>query len=229
MKFKDKISIRAASEEDAINNALNILLMDNKYDIDIERINLRLDGTSSVYDIYYSYSKMDKDVDNSHYEIERKFLVKDDSVKLLFEYELIEQSYIGFNPTSRIRKSGAKYYYTEKSSGTLIRKENEQEINEDKYFELLKYKVGKTIRKNRYKIPLNDGLVAELDIYLDELSGLKTVEVEFPNKEAAELFEVPSWFGEDITDDLRYKNDNIAMFSIKDIDALINQNKSKTI
>ena len=54
MKYKDKISIRAASEEDAINNALNILLMNNKYDIDIERINLRLDGTSSVYDIYYS-------------------------------------------------------------------------------------------------------------------------------------------------------------------------------
>ena len=47
--------------------------MDNKYDIDIERINLRLDGTSSVYDIYYSYSKMDKDLDNSHYEIEKKF------------------------------------------------------------------------------------------------------------------------------------------------------------
>ena len=209
MKYKDKISIRATSEEDAINNALNILLMDNKYDIDIERINLRLDGTSSVYDIYYSYSKMDKDLDNSHYEIERKFLVKDDSVKLLFEYELIEQSYIGFNPTSRIRKSSAKYYYTEKSSGTLIRKENEQEINEDKYYELLNY--------------------VYLDIYLDYLSGLEAVEVEFSNKEAAALFEVPSWFGEDITDDLRYKNDNLAMFSIKDIDALINQNKSKTI
>ena len=55
------------------------------------------------------------------------------------------------------------------------------------------------------------------------------MEVEFPNKEVAVLFEVPSWFGEDITDDLRYKNDNLAMFSIKDIDELINQNKSKTI
>lgn len=229
MKFKDKISIRAESEENAINNALNILFMDNKYEIDIERINLRFDGTSSVYDIYYSYSKMDKDLDSNHYEIERKFLVKDDSVKLIFNYETIEQSYIGFNPTSRIRKSGLKFYYTEKSSGTLIRKENEQEITEEKYFELFKYKVGRTIRKNRYKIPLNEGLVAELDIYLDDLAGLKTVEVEFPNKESATLFEVPNWFGEDITDDLRYKNDNLAISSIKDINALINQKKSKTI
>ena len=33
---------------------------------------------------------------------------------------------------------------------------------------------------------------------------------EFPNKEKANSFEVPSWFGEEITYDKSYKNKNLA-------------------
>ena len=52
--------------------------------------------------------------------------------------------------------------------------------------------------------------MAELDVYHGELTGLVTVEVEFSSLEEAESFSPPAWFGEDITEDKRYKNKNLA-------------------
>lgn len=228
MKLEDKISVRANCEEEAISNALNVLALENKSDIDINKITLKFDGTSQVYDIYYNYCLHDNSLDGNHYEIERKFLVKDDLIKLGYDYDVITQSYIGFNPTSRVRRIGNKYFYTEKSVGTLVRCEEEKEISQDIYLNLLRYRVGKSISKNRYKIPIDNGLVAELDIYLGDFSGLKTVEVEFKSMEDALSFVKPDWFGEDITDDLRYKNDNLAITSVADIYSLINDSISKT-
>lgn len=225
MKNKDKISIRCELEDDAINKALKILAIEKKYNIDIERINLRFDGVSNIYDIYYCYDVVDNEIPGNHYEIERKFLVLDDSIKLNYDYEQIVQNYIGFNPVSRIRKVNGKYYFTEKSIGKMIRKENEREISEDDYLKLLDYKIGRTIRKNRYKIPLSDELFAELDVYLDELSGLKTVEVEFSSILDAELFNIPQWFGLEVTNDERYKNDKLALESLDEINRLMLNSK----
>lgn len=66
------------------------------------------------------------------------------------------------------------------------------------------------IEKDRYLIPLYNGLTAELDIYHNELDGLSTVEVEFTDIEEATNFKEPDWFGVDITSDKSYKNKNLA-------------------
>lgn len=213
----EKISIRAKSEDEAINKAYETLREQNKYNVVINKLIPRFDGVSEVYEISYSYEKLDK---NSHLEIERKFLLDRDSKFDNYDYSVINQSYIGFRPISRVRKVDNKYYYNQKGEGTLVREESEKEITEDTYNKLIEYKIGRTIVKHRYKIPVGK-YVAEVDKYLDDLEGLLVVEVEFKSLEDANNFEVPSWFGKEITDDLRYKNGNLAIATKDEVRELI--------
>lgn len=55
------------------------------------------------------------------------------------------------------------------------------------------------LEKNRYLIPLDNNLVAELDVYLGKLEGFVQVEVEFPDEAAEQTFIPPDWFGRHIT------------------------------
>ena len=155
-------------------------------------------------------------------EIERKFLVKCLPDLRNVESFNIEQSYLSLNPEIRIRREGNKYFYTEKSEGTLVRNENNQEINKITYLKLKEKKIGNTIYKTRYKLPL-DELVAEIDIYEDYLEGLMVVEVEFPNLKKAKDFVIPSYFGKEITKDKKFKNKNLSQ--INSLDEL----KTKTL
>ena len=71
-------------------------------------------------------------------------------------------------------------------------------------------KIGTQIKKSRYKIPAENDLVYELDIYHDNLDGLMVVEVEFANEELANNFVKPNWFGREVTDNKDYKNASLA-------------------
>jgi CYTH domain-containing protein len=42
------------------------------------------------------------------------------------------------------------------------------------------------------------------------MEGLVLAEVEFPSREKSEEFEPPDWFGKEVTEDIRYKNQNLA-------------------
>ena len=53
-------------------------------------------------------------------------------------------------------------------------------------------------------------LVIELDVYSGALTGLLVAEVEFGSEEAAGTFEPPAWFGTEVTDDARFKNQQLA-------------------
>jgi CYTH domain-containing protein len=142
-------------------------------------------------------------------EIERKFLVKETPDLKNIESEYIIQSYISYEPEIRVRKKSNKYYITKKSSGSLIRNEEETEINEIAY-NILSSLIKNKLEKKRYIIKLPNKLNAELDIYQDKLEGLKVVEVEFNNIDEADNFIIPDWFGEEITDNLAFKNQNLA-------------------
>lgn len=222
MICNEKISVRAKSEDEAIKKAYETFKEQNKHNVAISKLIPRFDGISEVYEISYSYEKLDKD---SHFEIERKFLLGEKIDLKDYEWVEINQSYIGVNPVSRVRKMGNKYFYNQKGTGTLVREENEKEISEDTYNKIIKYRIGRTINKLRCRIPLDDELVAELDYYLDDLSPLVTVEVEFKNLEDANTFIVPNWFGKEITEDVRYKNDNMAMATKDELNELLNNTK----
>ncbi len=140
-------------------------------------------------------------------EIERKFLTKEIPFALDgFVCKELRQSYLSFKPTIRIRKSDDTYILTIKGSGDISREEYELLISEEEYMTLLKKTEGVEICKKRYLIPLENGLVAEFDVYEGELTGLYTTEVEFSTEEEAENFIAPEWFGKDVSSERTYKN-----------------------
>lgn len=156
-------------------------------------------------------------------EIERKYLVKSlPNIEDTLNSDIL-QGYISLDPEIRIRKDKDKYYLTKKSNDLLVREEIEEEITKN-IFDILRFAVsGNLIRKRRYRIPLEQNLVAELDIYHDNLEGLLTVEVEFSSSEEALEFIKPEWFGEEITFDKRFKNK--ALSQIDSISSLIDNMK----
>ena len=160
-------------------------------------------------------------------EIERKFLLSSIPDLSNFKFSEIEQGYISFVPEIRVRNKDENYYITSKSDGTKVRKEIETEINELTYLILTNLIKGRLIKKTRYKIPLYNNLIAELDIYHDELDGLATVEVEFNSEDEANNFLIPSWFGKDVTSDKRYKNKNLAQ--MENVSILKNECEHKSI
>ncbi len=143
-------------------------------------------------------------------EIERKFLPKE----LPFHLEdhphiQMEQGYLCTAPVVRVRREGEQYVLTYKSSGMMAREEYNLPLTRQAYEHLAEKIDGCLIKKTRYRIPLDNGLTAELDVFLPPHAPLKLLEVEFPNKESALSFEPPSWFGEDVTFDPRYHNSNM--------------------
>ena len=158
-------------------------------------------------------------------EIEYKYLVDKIPFDLSgFRKSEIEQVYLSIPNTPeknsyRLRKMDGKLLYCEKGEGLLQREETEYEISGEKYDELVKYVYGFAIGKTRYFIPIQDGLIAELDIYHNNLNGLMTVEVEFDEKYDRNKFVPPYWFGKDVTSDKRYKNASLA--SLVDLSSLL--------
>ncbi len=140
-------------------------------------------------------------------EIERKFLCDMPSFDLsAYEKTGIIQYYISTKPVIRIRKTDHAFFLNIKSKGYVSRQELEMEITEEEFDNLVKLTDKAPVSKTRYFIPIGNGLTAELDIYDDALSGLITVEVEFESLEDADSFNPPEWFGEDVSEDNRYKN-----------------------
>ena len=58
----------------------------------------------------------------------------------------------------------------------------------------------RAVEKRRTRIPLDGGLVAEVDDFAGRHEGLRIVEVEFPSERAALAFTPPAWFGADVSD-----------------------------
>lgn len=152
-------------------------------------------------------------------EIEKKFLLKEIPTDL-DKYECLNlvQAYISTDPVIRLRNNNnEEYFLTLKSKGHLVREEIEFPLTKEQFQNLWPKIESKVIKKKRYLIPLQNNLIAELDIYEDFLDSLTTVEVEFPSKLEAERFKAPDWFGKDVTHDSRYKNSSLALYGIPNI------------
>ena len=148
-------------------------------------------------------------------EIERKFLVAERPSDLeRWPSSAIEQGYLTVDqdgPEVRVRRRGDQAYLTVKAGRGRVRVEEEIEIEGDRFERLWPLTEGRRIEKTRYVIDAGDGdLVIELDVYTGDLDGLVTAEVEFDSEDAADAFEPPGWLGEDVTEDLRYKNQRLA-------------------
>lgn len=140
-------------------------------------------------------------------EIERKFLIKKLPGDLgQYHFHQIEQAYLCTSPVVRIRRQDEEYILTWKGAGMMVREEYNLPLTEEGYLHLLTKADGNVLTKKRYLIPLFSGLKAELDIFEGKFSGLRLVEVEFPDEAAANAFTAPEWFGEEVTCSGAYHN-----------------------
>lgn len=152
-------------------------------------------------------------------EIEKKFKIREYPEKYeMFQKKEIEQGYLCANPVVRIRKSNGDYILTYKSKPegrenkeVRICNELEAPLTEESYIHLKTKIDGIMIEKTRYLVPLEDGHIAEMDIFHGALEGLSMVEVEFATEEEAHKFVAPGWFGEDVSCDKRYTNKWLAI------------------
>lgn len=146
-------------------------------------------------------------------EIERKFLVKGPVPEGL-AFEPIRQGYMTAPSDSteiRLRQKGSACYLTVKSEGGLVRNEYEIAIDISQFETLWPLTENRRVEKTRHVGSLPGGLQFELDIFEGHLASLQLVEVEFSSEEAAHAFAPPDWFGEDVTEDKRYKNKALAL------------------
>ena len=92
----------------------------------------------------------------------------------------------------------------------LAREEYNLPLTLEAYTHLKEKADGHIITKDRYVIPLENGLCIELDFFSGYLSGLILAEVEFPDEAAANAFLPPHWFGEDVTYSSEYHNSTLS-------------------
>ena len=142
-------------------------------------------------------------------EIERKFLVRNDSFKkLAYNYSRIAQGYIcsGRGRTVRVRIRDEKGFLTIKGpagENGLSRYEWEKEIPLDEAQELMKLCEPGMIDKTRYLVQCEQH-VFEVDEFYGENEGLVIAEVELESED--EMFEKPDFIGEEVTGIAKYYN-----------------------
>ncbi|MEH2296818.1 CYTH domain-containing protein [Nostoc sp.] len=143
-------------------------------------------------------------------EIERKYLVRGDSWRGLAEGSVYRQGYIATQDkaTVRIRIVGEKSYLTIKGPNIKYsRLEFEYAIPVEDAQEILETLCERPfIEKIRYKIE-SGGLIWEIDEFDGVNKGLILAEVELSDEN--QQIELPTWIGEEVSDDSRYFNSNL--------------------
>jgi CYTH domain-containing protein len=156
-------------------------------------------------------------------ERERKFLV----AKLPDDLErcaahAVEQGYVAIEPGGaevRVRSTkGLRLLTVKGPPGRLTRREEEVELTAEQFERLWPLTEGRRVAKTRYELPLDGGLVVELDVFAGAHAGLTIAEVEFPDDEAAANFVPPEWFGREVTSDDAYANRRLASEGLPPLD-----------
>ena len=144
-------------------------------------------------------------------EIERKFLVKNDSWQSqVISSDHLKQAYLANqqNASVRVRIAGERAHLNIKSATLGIRRsEFEYEIPVEDAEAMLEAVAQRPfIDKVRYQVRCG-AHVWELDRFEGENAGLVVAELELKHED--ESFELPDWAGEEVSEDPRYYNVNL--------------------
>jgi len=149
-------------------------------------------------------------------EIERKFLIRDESFKLFSTGVLYRQGYLNRDKhrTVRVRVAGELAFITIKGlTNGMERLEFEYPIAVTDANEMLETMcLTPLIEKMRYNI-MTDGHLWEVDEFIGDNEGLIIAEVEL--KSTDEEVIIPNWVGEEVTGDLKYYNSNLVINPFK--------------
>lgn len=149
-------------------------------------------------------------------EIERKFLILNESWKSGAVGVRMTQGYLSFDPdrTVRVRLAGEDAWITIKGRGQgITRSEFEYAIPADDAAELLKMAVGSVIDKTRFRVA-EAGHLWEIDVFHGDNDGLIVAEVELDA--ADEEVVLPPWVGQEVSDQRRYFNSSLSRQPFKD-------------
>ncbi|MDA3880490.1 MAG: CYTH domain-containing protein [Prolixibacteraceae bacterium] len=143
-------------------------------------------------------------------EIERKFLVNNKMWSCSGEIIPMEQAYLSYSNGNvvRVRIAGESAFITIK--GNLLgitRDEFEYSIPLSDARQMMKMAQGYRVVKKRH-IEYVHGKKWEIDVFENENDGLVVAEIELT--EENESFEKPIWILDEVSDDPRYFNFNLA-------------------
>ena len=148
-------------------------------------------------------------------EIERKFLVKNDTwKKVTFKQIIIKQGYLNSdkNRTVRIRISDHQGFITVKgvsNASGATRFEWEKEIDVTEATEMLSLCETTIIDKNRFLVESGKHIF-EIDEFYGDNQGLIIAEIELNSEN--ETFEKPTWLGAEVTGNAKYYNSYLSKF-----------------
>ncbi len=146
------------------------------------------------------------------WEIERKFLVKDDSWRAAVESSaVLRQGYLAVDngTTVRVRTGGAEVWLTIKGPAEgLIRAEFEYRVPVTEAEALIGLCRGRVVEKTRHKVRFG-GHVWEIDEFTGKNASLVLAEVEL--QQADEVVAVPPWVGREVSGDRRFDNASLSV------------------
>ena len=152
------------------------------------------------------------------YEIEHKYLVKDNSFRDMAERKVeISQGYLSRHKERvvRVRTVDERGYLTVKgkthshrdSRGKCdVRKEFEYKIPVEDARQMLELCEGTVLSKTRWIVSY-EGFTWEVDEFHGELQGLTLAEIELDHPAAD--YPLPQFIGEDVTGNPKYYNSNL--------------------
>jgi CYTH domain-containing protein len=147
-----------------------------------------------------------------HEEIERKFLVVGDAWRTDALGVAYRQGYLALDHgvSVRVRAGGGHGFLTIKGPRRgITRDEFEYAIPAaDASAMIDQLARGRVVEKTRYRIAIGD-VVWEVDEFDGRNRGLVVAEVELRSED--QRFEPPSWIGEEVTEDPRYLNAQLAL------------------
>lgn len=151
-------------------------------------------------------------------EIERKFTVANDAWKTKVRAQsYYKQGYLSSDPACSVRvRIADDHAFLNIKSATLgvRRSEFEYPIPRPDAEEMLANLCrGPLIEKTRYFVE-HAGKTWEIDVFEGDNKGLVVAEIEL--NDADEVFEIPSWAGEDVSHDPRYYNVSLVTRPYKD-------------
>lgn len=146
-------------------------------------------------------------------EVEHKFLLANDDWRKQIKHSIrYRQGYLSSAETNsiRIRLSDEQAWLNIKSAtiGTH-RYEYEYEIPLSDANEILNNLCKKPLIEKTRHFVTNDTNIWEIDEFEGENEGLVVAEIEL--SEEGQSFSKPDWLGEEVTHDLRYYNNNLAI------------------
>lgn len=143
----------------------------------------------------------------SNIEIERRFLLNNDSWKAYVQQTIVlQQGYLSVEKerTIRVRISGNRAWLTLKGYiSDVSRSEFEYEIPLSDAQTILQTMCPFKVEKHRHLVEL-EGYIFEIDEFFGENAPLVVCELELANEAAN--YPKPTWLGREITSDSRFTN-----------------------